>query len=54
MMDFNEIFRKYVTYDNIKSELKSGLHPPSRKHNFGKTLGEVILHPPLVFLGLRA
>ena len=37
MMNFNEFFRKNVTYDDIKSHPKSGLQPLSRKHNFGKT-----------------
>ena len=37
MVNFKEIFRKNVTYGNIKSHRKLGLHPPSRKHNFGKT-----------------
>ena len=35
-MNFNEIFRKIVTYDNIKSHQKSGLLPLSRKKNFRK------------------
>ena len=38
-MNFNEIFRKNVTHNNIKSHQKSGLHPLSRKHNIGKTTG---------------
>ena len=33
-MNFNEIFRKNVTYDNIKSLKKSGFHPLSGKHSF--------------------
>ena len=37
-MKFNEIFSRYVTYDDIKSHKKSGFHPLSRKHNFGKTV----------------
>ena len=37
MVNFKEIFRKNVTYGNIKSHRKLGLHPPSRKRNFGKT-----------------
>ena len=27
LRNFNEIFRKDVTYDNIKSHKKAGLHP---------------------------
>ena len=30
-MNFNEIFRKNITCDNIKSHQKSGLLPLSRK-----------------------
>ena len=37
MVNFKEIFRKNVTYGNIKSHQKLGLHPPSRKRNFGNT-----------------
>ena len=36
LLNFNDIFRKIVTYDNMKSHKKSGLHPLSRKRNFGK------------------
>ena len=36
-MNFNEIFRKNVTRDNIKCHQKSGLHPLFKNHNFGKT-----------------
>ena len=39
MRNFNEIFRKDVTYDNIKSHKKPGLHPLSEKCIFGKTTG---------------
>ena len=36
-----EVFRKDVTYDNIKSHSKEpGVHPISRRHIFGKTAGE--------------
>ena len=41
MMNFNEIFRKNITYVDIKSQQKLGLHPFSRKHNFGKTRGGI-------------
>ena len=40
MSNFNEIFRKDVTYDNIKILKKRGLHPLSRRYIFGKTTGE--------------
>ena len=53
MKNFNEIFRKNVTYDNIKSDLKSWLHLPSKIHNSGKTTGGVKLAPLSVILGLR-
>ena len=41
-----EIFRKDVTYDNIKSHKKVGFHPPSEKCIFGKTKG---VDPPKNF-----
>ena len=44
-MDYNDILRKNVTCDNIKSHKKIELHPLSRKRNFGKTTEEVILTP---------
>ena len=31
LSNFNEIFRKNVTYDNIKNHKTVGLHPFSRK-----------------------
>ena len=34
MMNFNDILKKNVTYDNIKSDQKLGLRLLSRKHNF--------------------
>ena len=37
LMSFNEIFKKNVTCDNIKSDNKSGLHPLSGKRNFKLT-----------------
>ena len=52
MRNFNEIFRKDVTYDNIKSPKKAGLHPISEKHIFGKSTMTVKLTLP-AFLGLR-
>ena len=38
-MNFNEVFRKLVTYDNIESKKKTGLHPFFEKRIFGKTSG---------------
>ena len=51
LMNFNEIFRKNLTYDDIKSHQKSGFHPHSRKRIFGKTIVGVIstLHSPPPF-----
>ena len=37
LRNFNEMFRKHVTYDNIKSHKKTGLHAFSEKHNFTKS-----------------
>ena len=39
LRNFNDIFRKDVTYDNIKKikTKKTGPHPFSKKYNFGKT-----------------
>ena len=39
MTNLNEIFRKDVTYDNIKSHKEPGLHTLSRRCIFGKTTG---------------
>ena len=36
-MNFNEIFRKNVAYDNNKIREKAGFHNLSRKHIFQKT-----------------
>ena len=36
LRNFNEIFRKDVTYDNIKSHKKLELHTLSRRYIFGK------------------
>ena len=35
--NFDEIFRKDVAYDNIKSHKKGGLYRLSKKYIFGKT-----------------
>ena len=40
LSNFNEVFKKDVACDNIKSNKKAGLYPLSRKHMFGKTTGE--------------
>ena len=37
--NFNKIFRKDVTYGNIKSHKKPGVHPLSRRYIFEKTIG---------------
>ena len=39
MRNFSEIFRKDVTYDNIKSHEKPGLQPLSRRYIFEKNTG---------------
>ena len=39
LRNVNEIFRKNVSYDNIKSRQNPGLYPLSRKSSFGKTTG---------------
>ena len=45
LRNFNEIFRKNVNYDNIKSHKKSEFHPLFRRYIFGKTTGGVKLTP---------
>ena len=37
--NFNEIFRKNVTSDYIKSHKTTGLHPLFKRYIFGKTTG---------------
>ena len=49
LMNFNEIFRKDVTYDNIKIHKKTGSHPLFRKYIFRKSTAEVKLTPPSLF-----
>ena len=39
LMNFNEIFRKDVAFDQIKCHKKPGFHPFSRKHIIGKAIG---------------
>ena len=52
-MNFNEIFSKNVTCDNVKSHKKSELQSLFRKHNFrATTMGPPPPPPPPVFLGL--
>ena len=38
-IDRDEIFRKDVTYDNIKSHKKPGFQPLLRRYIYGKTTG---------------
>ena len=49
MSNFSKIFRN-VTYDNIKSHKKAGLHTFYRKYIFRKTSGGVKLTPNLMKL----
>ena len=37
LRNFINIFRKDVSYDNVKSYKKPGLHPLSRRYIFRKT-----------------
>ena len=46
---FRKDFRKDVTYDNIKSHKKPGLHLFSEKNIFGKTTGGGSNCPPSHF-----
>ena len=43
LRNFNEVFRKDVTYDNIKSYKKTGFHSLFKRYDFRKTTG---LTPP--------
>ena len=54
LRNFNETFRKYVSYDNIKCHKKAGLQPLSGKHIISvETTGWPPPPPlPLAFLGL--
>ena len=40
LRNINEIFRRDVTYDNIKSHKRAGPHHLSEKYLFEKTTGE--------------
>ena len=54
MNNFNEVFRKYVTYDNIKSHKKQGFHPLFRRNIYRKvTEGVKVTLPAPIFLGLK-
>ena len=47
LQNFNEIFRKDVTYDRIKNKKKTELHLFSEKDIFGETtVGDKLLLPP--------
>ena len=48
MRVLNQIFRKDVTYDNIKSHQKTGFLPPFKRCIFGKTTGGTNWPPSLV------
>ena len=39
LRNINDVFRKDVAYDNIKSYKKAGFYLLSRKHIFGKSTG---------------
>ena len=41
LRNFNEIFRKDLTYDNIKSHKKLAFNPLFRRYIFRKTTGEL-------------
>ena len=45
LRNFNEIFRKDVNFDNIKSHKKTGFHPLFRRYIFRKTTVGVQLTP---------
>ena len=47
--NLNEIFRKDVTYDNIKSHKKSGFRPLFRRYIFEKTTAGGQIYPPCRF-----
>ena len=53
MRNFNEIFRKDMTYDNIKSHKKPGFNPLCRRYIFRKAAGGGggggLQDPPVVF-----
>ena len=47
LRNFNKMFRKDVTYDNIKSHKKKELHPLSRRYIYGKTTRVGQFDPPI-------
>ena len=49
LSNVNKIFRKYMTYDNIKCYKKLGFHSLSRRHIFRKTTGGSQVAPPSLF-----
>ena len=51
LRNLNEILRKDVTYDNIKSYKNPGIHPLFRRYSFGKPQGGGVKLTPAV-LGL--
>ena len=53
LRNFNEIFRKDVPYDNIKSHKKPGFHSLFRTYIFRKTTLGFKLTPPPSVLGLN-
>ena len=44
--NFNDIFRKDMTYDNTESLKKSGVHPLFTRYIFGKTTGRGVKLTP--------
>ena len=53
LRSFDEIFRKDVTYDNIKSHKKARFHPLFRMYIFRKNTRGIRLNPLPTFLGLN-
>ena len=45
LSNLNEIFRKDVTYDNIKSHKEAGFHSLFRRRTFRKTTGAGQIDP---------
>ena len=52
LTNFNEIFRKDVTYDNIKSQRKPGFYPLFRRYIFRKATDRGEIAPPPAVFGL--
>ena len=48
-MNFNEVFRKNVTYGNLRSQKNPGPDPRSRKNFFRKTTGGRQIDSPSLF-----